>query len=120
MDKLLAVVFFLIMALGSAAHAQTSRYGGIRESTDPQRAEEIENKARQISGQSTSETGAASTTPGTPTETKKAAGKKKKIHKKMHKKTHKKSRKHMSSGASSSVEMPSSTEKKTEETQPTK
>ncbi len=116
MHKLLACLFFLIMALGSMAHAQTSRYGGIRESTDPQRAEEIENKARQISGQSTSETGATSTTPETPTETKKAAGKKKKIQSK----SHKKSRKHKSSGASTSAETPSSTEKKTEETQPTK
>ena len=95
------------MALGSVAHAHTSRYGGIRESTDPQRAEEIENKARQISGQSTSETGATSTMPETPTETKKAAGKKKKIQSK----SHKKSRKHKSSGASTNAEIPSSTEK---------
>ena len=78
MHKLLACLFFLIMVLGSVAHVQTSRYGGIRESTDPQRAEEIENKARQISGQSASETGATSTAPDTPTETKKLLEKRKK------------------------------------------
>ena len=116
MHKLLACLFFLIMVLGSVAHLQTSRYGGIRESTDPQRAEEIENKARKISGQSASETGATSTAPDTPTETKKTVGKKKK----MHTKSHKKSRKQTSSGASSGPETPSSAEKKTEETQPTK
>lgn len=119
MRKLLACLLGLMMAVAGLTHAQTSQYGGIRETTDPQRAEEIENKARQLSGQSTSETGATGTTgtaPDAKTDTKKATKNKKK----KRSKSHKKSRKHASSGASTSAGTSSTTEKKTEEAQPTK
>jgi hypothetical protein len=94
---------FLLMISGTWAHAETSTYQGIRESNDPQRAQEIENNARQISGQSTSETGAT----GTATESEKATGKKKKSRSK----SHKKMKKHSSSGASKAGEAATGTEK---------
>ena len=116
MRKLLACLPGLMVALAGLAHAQTSQYGGIRESTDPQRAEEIEKKARQISGQSTSETGATGTAPEAKTDAKKATDKKKKKRTKSHKKFHK----HKSSKSSTSTESPGSTETKPDQAQPAK
>ena len=66
---------FLLMISATWAHAETSTSQGIRESNDPQRAQEIENNARQISGQSNSESGAT----GAATESEKATGKKKNL-----------------------------------------
>ena len=71
MRKSFTISLFLLMISATWAHAETSTSQGIRESNDPQRAQEIENNARQISGQSTSESGAT----GAATEPEKAIGK---------------------------------------------
>jgi hypothetical protein len=94
---------FLLMISSTWAHAETSTSQGIRESNDPQRAQEIENNARQISGQSTSESGAT----GAATESEKEPGKKKKYRSKSHKKMNK----HSSSGASKAGDAGTGTEK---------
>lgn len=77
-------LFLCLMIVSGGPYAQTSSSDGVRESTSPSRAAEVEQKAKEMSGQSSSETG--------------AAGKERKQHKKA-KKSKKKSRKGEASGS---------------------
>ena len=52
-------LLLLFMLVSSGAWAQTASRDGVRESTDPSRAADVERKAETISGQSSSETGAS-------------------------------------------------------------
>ena len=103
MRKSIASGLLVLLFSGTSASAKTSTYEGIRESNDPQRTAEIENKASQISGQSSTETGGTGTTSEAP----KSGGKKEKLHSKHHKKSHKQA----TSDASQNKETTSGSEK---------
>ncbi len=59
MKKSVTRLFLLLMMVSGWTYAQTSSSDGVRESTSPSRADEVERKAEDISGQSSSETGAS-------------------------------------------------------------
>ena len=52
-------LFLLLMLVSGWTWAQTASSDGVRESTDPSRAAEVERKAETMSGQSSSDTGAS-------------------------------------------------------------
>ena len=85
MKKSVTRLFLLLMMVSGWTYAQTSSSDGVRESTSPSRADEVERKAEGMSGQSSSETG--------------ASGKESKPHKRA-KKSAKKSHKQGASGSS--------------------
>jgi len=82
-------VIGLLMLVCGGASAQTASSDGVRESTDPSRAAEVERKAEMMSGQSSSDTGAS----GQETQPQKKA-------KKSSKKSGKKSSKQSTQGSS--------------------
>ena len=59
MKKSVTRLLLLLMAVSGWAYAQTSTSDGVRESTSPSRAADVERKAETMSGQSSSETGAS-------------------------------------------------------------
>ncbi len=59
MKKFVTRLFLLLIVVSGGSFAQTSSSDGVRESTSPSRAAEVERKAEGMSGQSGSDTGAS-------------------------------------------------------------